>query len=73
MLPYYNPYHNLVSMQATISQFESELADLKSQLKTQELETQKANSKFEFSISEQEKLKKKNCQRKKLGLMRGLH
>ena len=45
-------------MQATISQFESEIVDLKSQLKLQELETQKANSKFEFSISEQEKLKK---------------
>ena len=59
MLPYYNSYHNLVSMQATISQFESELADLKSRLKTQELETQKANSKFEFSVSAQEKLKKK--------------
>ena len=27
-------------------------------MKLQELETQKANSKFEFSISEQEKLKK---------------
>ena len=58
MLPYRDPYHNLVSMQATISQFESEIANLKSQLKLQELETQKANSKFEFSISEQEKLKK---------------
>jgi len=58
MLPYYNPYHNLVSMQATISQFESELAILKSLLETQELETQKANSKFEFSVSENEKLKK---------------
>ena len=58
MLPYYNPYHNLMSMQATISQFELEFTVLKSQLKTQELETQKANSKFEFSISEQEKLKK---------------
>ena len=57
MLPY-NPYQNLVSMQVTISQFESEIADLKSQLKLQELETQKANSKFEFSIAEQEKLKK---------------
>ena len=42
MLPY-NPYHNLVSMQAAISQFESELAALKSRLETQELETQKAN------------------------------
>ena len=58
MLPYYNPYHNLVSMQATISQFESDIADLKSRLTAQELEIQKANSKFEFSISEQEKLKK---------------
>ena len=58
MLPY-NPYHNLGLMQAAISQLESELAVLKSRLKTQELETQKANSKFEFSISENEKLKKK--------------
>jgi len=46
-------------MQAAISQFESELAFLKSRLETQELETQKANSKFEFSVSENEKLKKK--------------
>ena len=44
-------------MQAAISQFESELAALKSRLETQELETQKANSKFEFSVSETEKLK----------------
>ena len=58
MLPYHDSHHNLESMLATISQFESEIADLKSQLKLQELETQKANSKFEFSISEQEKLKK---------------
>ena len=58
MLPYYNPYHNLVSMQAAISQFESELATLKSRLETQELVTQMANSKFEFSVSENEKLKK---------------
>ena len=58
MLPYHDSYHNLTSIQATISQFESEIADLRSQLKLQELETQKANSKFEFSISEQEKMKK---------------
>ena len=45
-------------MQAAISQFESELAALKSRLETQELETQKANTKFEFSVSENEKLKK---------------
>ena len=58
MLSYQDSYHNLMSMQATASQFEAEIADLKSQLKTQELEAQKANSKFEFSVSEQEKLKK---------------
>ena len=45
-------------MQATISQFELEVAVLKSRLETQELGTQKANSKFEFSVSENEKLKK---------------
>src|SRR3954464_13423712 len=50
--------YNPTSMQATISQFESEIADLKSRLAAQELEIQKANSKFEFSVSEQEKLKK---------------
>ena len=58
MLPFYNPYHNLVSMQAAISQFESELSVLKSRLETQELKTQKVNSKFEFIVSENEKLKK---------------
>ena len=45
-------------MQAAISQFESEVAVLKSRLGTQELETQKANSKFEFNVSENEKLRK---------------
>ena len=52
MLSYHDSYRSLMSMQATISQFEAEIADLKSQLKTQELETQKANSKFELSVSE---------------------
>ena len=66
MLPYYNPYHNLVSMQATISQFESKLAVMKSRLETQELETQKANSKFEFGVSENEKLKKNFESEKKI-------
>ena len=66
MLPYYDPYHNLMSIQATISQFESKIADLKSQLKTQELETQKANSKFEFSVSEQEKLRQNFESEKKI-------
>ena len=58
MLPYRDAYHNLFSMQATISQFESQITVPKSRLETQELETQKANSKFEFSVSENEKLKK---------------
>ena len=58
MLPLYYTYHNLVSMQATISQFELELAVLKSCLETQELETLKANSKFDFSVFENEKSKK---------------
>ena len=49
---------NPAFVQATISQFESEISDLKNRLEAQEIETQKANSKFEFSISEQEKLKK---------------
>src|SRR3954463_11947742 len=58
MLSYNNPDCNPTLMQATISQFESEIADLKNRLEAQETEIQKANSKFEFSISEQEKLKK---------------
>ena len=66
MLPYRDPYHNLVWMQATISQIESEIADLKSRLIAQELETQKANSKFEFSVSELEKLKKNFESEKKI-------
>ncbi|XBJ28328.1 hypothetical protein VPH35_005452 [Triticum aestivum] len=44
--------------EATISQIESEIADLKGRLAAQELEIQKSNSKFEFSVSEQEKLKR---------------
>ena len=53
-------------MQATISQFESEIADLKNRLAAQEIEIQKANSKFEFSISEQQKLKKNFESEKKI-------
>ena len=44
--------------QATMNYLESEIADLENRLAAQETETQKANSKFEFSIFEQEKLKK---------------
>ena len=53
-------------MQATISKFESEIADLKNRLATQESEIEKANSKFEFSVSEQEKLKKNFESEKKI-------
>ena len=35
-------------MQATISKFEPEIADLKNRLVTQESEIEKAHSKFEF-------------------------
>ena len=59
MLHYDNPNCNPEFIQAAINQFESEISELKTRLKTQESETQKANSKFEFSISVQEKLKKK--------------
>ena len=58
MLPYHDSDYNPTSIQATINQCESEVADLKSRLTAQELEIQKANSKFAFSVSEQEKLKK---------------
>ena len=46
-------------VQAVCKKFESEIAELKNRLKTQETETRKANAKFEFSVSAQEKLKKK--------------
>ena len=58
MLSCHDSDYNPTSIQATINQCESEVADLKSRLTAQELEIQKANSKFEFSVSEQEKLKK---------------
>ena len=59
MLHYDDPNCDPAFTQAAITQFESEISDLKTRLKTQGSETQKANSKFEFSVSEQEKLKKK--------------
>ena len=58
MLHYDDPDYNPALIQATISQFESEISDLKNRLEAQESEIQKAKSKFEFSVSEQEKLKK---------------
>ena len=59
MLHYDHPNCDPEFIQAAINQFESEISELKTRLKTQESETQKANSKFEFSVSAQEKLKKK--------------
>ena len=46
-----------VFVQATTTQLQSELSELKNRLEAQETETQKANSKFEFSVAEHEKLK----------------
>ena len=54
-----HPNCNSEFVQAACKKFESEICDLKNRLKTQENETQKANAKFEFSVSAQEKLKKK--------------
>ena len=44
-------------MQAVGKKLESDLADLKSRLKAQEMETRKANAKFVSNIAAQEKLK----------------
>ena len=46
-----------VFVQATTTQLQSELSELKNHLEAQQTETQKVNSKFEFSVAEQEKLK----------------
>ena len=46
-----------VFVQATTTQLQSELSELKNRLEAQETETQKANSKFQFNVAEQEKLK----------------
>ena len=43
--------------QEASSQFQSQLTDLKSRLEAQEAETRKADSKFKFSLDENEKLK----------------
>ena len=47
-----------VFVQTTTAQLQSELSELKNRLELQDTETWRANSKFEFSVSEQEKLKK---------------
>ena len=53
-----SPDFDPVFVQATTSQLESEVYDLKNRLEAQETETQRADSKFKFNVSEQEKLKK---------------
>ena len=45
--------------QEASSQFQSQLTDLKTRLEAQEAETRKADSKFKFSLDENEKLKTK--------------
>ena len=60
-------------MQATGKKFESDLAGLKSRLKTQEMETRKANAKFVSSIAAQEKLKTEFVLSGKPGLRRKPH
>ena len=47
---------DLVYVQTTTAQLQSELSVLKTRLEMQESETHKANSKFEFSMVEAEKL-----------------
>ena len=46
-----------LSFQEASSQFQFQLTDLKTQLEAQEAETRKADSKFKFSLDENEKLK----------------
>ena len=52
-------YYNPEFVQAACKKFETEISELKNRLKTQETETRKANTKCEFSVAAQEKLKKK--------------
>ena len=44
-------------VQATTAQLQSQLTNVKTQLEHQESETRKADSKFQFSLAEMEKLK----------------
>ena len=46
-----------VHVQTTTAQLQSELSEVKNRLELQETETRRANSKFEFSMCEQEKLR----------------
>ena len=48
---------NPVYVQTTTAELQSELSNLKARLELQEAQTQKANSKFEFSVGEAKKLR----------------
>jgi hypothetical protein len=48
---------SLYFIQAATAELKSQLTDAKTRLENQEAETRKANSKFEFSVAEMEKLK----------------
>ena len=47
---------NLCCMQAATTELETQLSEAMTQLEAQETETKKAESKFQFSVSEAEKL-----------------
>ena len=55
--PNLNHDFDSVYVQATTAQLESQLTDVKARLEQQESETRKADSKFQFSLAEMEKLK----------------
>ena len=58
LILYTNIYDfDLVYVQTTTAELQLELSDLKTRLELQEAGTQKASSKFEFSVGESEKLK----------------
>ena len=59
-------------MQAAGKKFEADISDLKTRLRMQEIETRKANAKFEFSVAAQEKLKKNLKPKGRLGPRRKL-
>ena len=59
MLHNNHSYYNSEFVQAACKKLETEISELKTRLKTQENETQKANAKSELSVSAQEKLKRK--------------
>ena len=55
--PGYKCVCNSVFVQEATAELQSQLADAKTRLENQESETRKADSKFQFSVAETEKLK----------------